>query len=65
MKIRNSKREEEVEGGMKVQGELANRREFLQMSAALALTGVVGRGSLTQIDAAEGAKRVVNTDRAG
>jgi len=47
MKIRNSKREEEVEGGMKVQGELANRREFLQMSAALALTGVVGRGSLT------------------
>ena len=49
---------------MKVQGELANRREFLQMSAALALTGVVGRGSLTQIDAAEGAKRVVNTDGA-
>src|SRR5216110_1569541 len=52
LETRNSKREEEVEGRMKVQGELANRREFLQMSAALALTGIPG------------AKPVVNTDRA-
>src|SRR5947207_3130433 len=59
---RNSKREEEVEGGMKVQGELANRREFLQRSAAaLALTGIPGAKPVVNTDGAEptpGAKRV-------